>query len=462
MSVEISLIDLLDRGPEAYKAIDIRGVEAKAADAIWPAGEPALMVIRFSYEDVHDVRGKQQQLYTRWGRVETDNFRIWFSAMKFEGLRSLVDIDLGQALPSLTLRRGTTYLREKSEWPCFEGVSGEHSPVLYSAELEREVRAKFPLGVYEAISALLEIDFRPQISLDLAVGVPFYARIENLDFGEQRCKISVKFHRNMSDLALDIAVREREPHHGAVKESHRVEIDITESRTLDDYLSLWEKEIELPLAAAEDYITASLRHTKPYALDVDEDSEQVGWPFKAKMPGGNLLWDAFCRFCDKETFEAYLTSPHECRHAQDTFERAISWLLGIYGFETIWLGRTPLEQIRARATRVELGASTDILACYGKDSSLLFLFECTINPYRDEDINKLINLRRILLGEVFKDTRVQINPYIFSGAAELGVKEKGGVKVLDANDIRDLLNLATQGKTNIALFKYFGIRGSSE
>ncbi len=479
MSVRMSLQDFLERIEGVYKSIDLRIAAAKAGDT-W---QNALTVVRFSYREPEELKKQQETLETRWGKVKTSNFRIDMQAWPIatldmletrlnQGLWSLFDdhvddLQFGRSIDLLSLEgRFEKYgyaKREAEPYPFFEAFAGEHSHLLKDKEeqLQSEVKSQTLLDLYTLIRELLEVDFSRDRELDLIVAAPFYAAIRNVDFGEQSCKIEVKFHKDIKALAVSAIVQRGDRQHGPLIGKARSTIDLEESEESGEYMRLWTKQLELPNATPADYLAVSLIQTEPTALDIEKSSTQISRLLESKRPEKAPLVAACRQFLTEDELEQYLTKPVEAawpykkgsKDAADTFELAVAWLLGLCGFSIVWLGLTNHESLKEDRVR---RFGVDILASHRESENLLLLIGCTIGSPNNNDIDTLKNVRRVLQDKLFKDTQLLIKPFVFSAAPELSNKERDGVKVLDADDIKGILNYVRRGEVQRALNKYFG------
>ena len=329
-------------------------------------------------------------------------------------------------------------------------------------ELQSEVKSQTLFDLYPLICDLLEIDFAPNVSVDLVVAAPFYAAIEHVDFGEQRCKIRIKFHKDIEALEVNAVVRRGEQYNSPLRDRARSIVNLETSEESGEYMRLWTEALELPDARPTDYLYVSLVQTKPSALDIDNLSyaTQISRFLESKEPAKAPLLAALRQFLTENELEQYLTEPTEApslyrkgkRDPSATFELGVTWLLGLCGFSIAWLGQTKHEALKdGKVTRF----STDILGYYEAED-IAVLVGCTIGVPKDDDIDNLKSVRKVLLDEVFKDTRTQVKPFVFSAAPELGNKDRDGVKLLDAGDIRGILNYVRQGEVPRTLSNYFG------
>jgi hypothetical protein len=476
MSAEMTLGDFLKRLEGVYKSVDVR-VAAVKSDNMW---QNALTVVRFSCLEVVNVEQQQKQCENKWGKVRTSNFQIEMQAWEIEFFLPYIesfnegrlvlrgeDLQFGRSIDLLSLkgkfdRYGYTR-RENHSWPCFEAIAGEYCYKLDNKQLQSEVKSQTYFGLYLLISELLEVDFHKDLGLDLIVNAPFYAAIGHVDFAEQKCEIQVQFHKDVRGLAVSAIVRRGDREESPVIDKASSSIKLEESEDLGDDMRIWTKQVELLNATPANYLSVSLMQTEPTALDIEKPSfpTQVSRLLESKKPAKAPLVAAFSRFCSLNELEEYLAQPIEAKQpfkkgkkdTDATFELAVVWLLGLCGFNIIWLGQTKHETLKEnKVTRF----STDILASHHESKNLLLLVGCTIGSPKDSDIDNLKSMRRVLQDKVFKDTQLHIKPFIFSAVPELGNKERDGVKVLDTDDIRGILSQLKHGEIKRALNQYFG------
>ena len=158
------------------------------------------------------------------------------------------------------------------------------------------------------ISELFEVNFHKDLGLDLIVNAPFYAIIEDVDFAEQRCKIRVKFHKDIKALAVSAIVRRGDRDESPVRDKASSSIKLEESEDFGGCMRIWTKEVELLNATPVDYLSVSLIQTEPAALDIEKPSfpTQISRLLESKKPAKAPLVAAFSRFCSLDELEEYL------------------------------------------------------------------------------------------------------------------------------------------------------------
>ncbi|GAH88784.1 unnamed protein product, partial [marine sediment metagenome] len=186
------------------------------------------------------------------------------------------DLQFGRSVDLLSLdgrfeRYGYTR-REAHSWPCFEAYTGEYYYKLDNEQLQSEVKSHYLLDLYSLIRELFEVNFHKDLGLDLIVNAPFYGIIESYDFVEQKCKIQVKFHKDIKALATTAIVRRGESGDTPVRDKASSPIELEEAEKLDEYMRLWIKQLDLLNATPADYLFVCLIQTAPTVLDIETPS----------------------------------------------------------------------------------------------------------------------------------------------------------------------------------------------
>ena len=472
--------DFLNRLEGVYKSIDVR-IAAVKSDDMW---HNALTVVRFSCLEYKEMEERLKELKNKWGNIQTGNFTVEMQSWPFDSLDVLSehfsqgkwllfedgsgavqDLQFGRSIDLLSLegifaKYGYTR-REGHSWPCFEAIAGEHCPPLKNEQLQSEVKSKTHFDLYLLISELLEVNFHRDLGLDLIVNAPFYAAIGHVDFAEQKCEIQVQFHKDVRGLAVSAIVQRGDRDESPVIDKASSSIKLEESEDLGEYMRIWTKQVELLNATPTNYLSVSLMQTEPTALDIEKPSfpTQITRFLESKKPAKAPLVAAFSRFCSLDELEKYLAKPGEIQppspsKPSSAFEGLISWILGLCGFQSVWLGWTEHETLKeGKIEHLRL----DALAHYEKANTLL-LVACTIGR-PDQDIDAVNSIRQKLYANVFKDTSIQIRSFIFSSQPSVDVAkqlgDKVGVTIFGAEDIKGMLNCLRTGKTEDAL-AYFG------
>jgi hypothetical protein len=133
----------------------------------------------------------------------------------------------------------------------------------------------------------------------------------------------------------------------------------------------------------------------------------------------STLWHLLQAFCPSDEFLGLITNPRSSSSGRQSkpqreFERHIGWLLGLFGFVPLVLGRH--EPLRAPDSLREQG-SLDILAFHPK-RRIVLLAGCTTAPPKEDDYANLVNVRAILGKAAPPAVDLPISLAIFTAAAE--------------------------------------------
>lgn len=472
--VNARLIDIISSMDQIYKCIDLRTA------TVWIDGKwlNVLTVIRFTFEDLEAIEEKYEKLKGKWGSMKEDDFQIALKALHASKWHDLQDsfskgifdmnefnvelekqVNLGEL--KCNFYDYPQYTRKIDEWPLFEGytiTSANFNQQLGKAEPKIKLKG-FPT-IYTGICEMLQIKYNSGSNLNLVISAPLYAKIDDIDFWGQSAKVSVKRHKDMQGLRLNTILWKST---GALGSSYEKTdeikdldyVDIDTDRTLTtEFFSYFKWSKEFLNASPIDYLDARLIFKPLEALEIDKKGHYISRYLDRKSAVKNPFYNAFSRFCSRDEHFNQLLSPHTYRPKQKmgfdkVFERAVSWLLSLCGFNVIQLDE--FEKLKVKGEKVEYD-SVDILA-YNNVKSSLFLVACTIGiPKVEEDITRLNEVKRKMFEELFNETSLQIFPIIFSSCKDLSpIKEAGqryGVKVVDGNDTERLMNMVRDGEIN--------------
>jgi len=486
VSVRMTLRDFLNRVEGVYKSVDIR-IAAVKTDDIW---QNALTVVRLSCRDKEELKEYQSQLQKTLGRVETGKFIINMQSWPLESLDVLVgmlssdksmwllfngspaELHFERSIDLLDLEGdfqayGMTR-RERPAWPTFEAIAGEHCRTIDETRVQGEVKSATGLDLYSLIRELFEMNFTPNTAFSFLVAAPFYAVIEDeaMDFEGQMCRVRVKFHRNIKSLSVTAVAYTGDHESAPLRDKDRSIMSLEESEKQDEDFRLWTKRLSLPKARRNDYLSVTLMQTEPPSLDLASRSMQISRLLASKEPAKNPLLAAFREFCPEDRLESYVTKPGETRppapkDPSSAFEGYVSWILGLCGFQSVWLGWTEHETLReGKIEHLRL----DILAYYQKEDTLL-LVACTLGS-PNQDIDIVNSVKEKLYTEVFKGTSIQIRGFVFSSQPRVDVAKQlgkqAGVTVFGSEDLRGILDYVRRGEIARALSDFFGFPFKSD
>jgi hypothetical protein len=171
----------------------------------------------------------------------------------------------------------------------------------------------------------------------------------------------------------------------------------------------------------------------------------------------NPLIAVIRRFCGADDPKTLILNPElKPKHKTSEsalFELRINWLLSTLGFSGVILGN--YEKLLAGPTKHEYG-SVDIIATHSKNRTL-FLIGCSLDPPKEQDKDKLVNVAAVVEREVFANVEQRIQPLIMTSAVGCGVDidslmgRGSGVVVLDRSGLERLWDLAEGGNVDYFL-----------
>jgi hypothetical protein len=223
-------------------------------------------------------------------------------------------------------------------------------------------------------------------------------------------------------------------------------IDETQAQPTRETLSLT---VQPPEIFPFDNITLKLIH-RGSSLTIDET-----W---IRAPLQNVV-EPFLQvlgaFCSIDKFREMLLKPETFKNAPEKmFENAVSWLLSLAGFHTIYLGannkatKTSFDVLRANES-YHIG-STDIVAY--EDNERLLLVECDLSGFEEKKIQKLIEIRDYFQNSCsYKELKMV--PVLFSPRTSSEEDKKKSVAVVDGAVIKSMLEEIAKGDRKSARSK---------
>lgn len=466
MGGRVSVGELVRTFGGTYRAIDVRCAATREGES-WTN---ALLVIRLTYEAPDAARERLKAVEQRYGRVETEHFRIFAEVRPFSNWEELarcvgagvlrmgnVAIRLRQPVALEDLANEPRYshydLRafDGQQWPgVYVTVGAVESTRLSGEHLLREVG---PLGYsnpHEAINDLCEVSVSQgqNPGQEFYISAPVFAQIVEprlLPF-EKKIEVTVQRHTDISGLSVTVFFM---PEVFRTGQSSRVRKELTSFRPVERGTVLVSEvaSVEAPDVPRDMWVDIRLVHAALGEL------QQVMRQARSFIPPveRNLLFEALKRFCSEAELEEILVRPHakKAKKLKESaaFELHVAWLLGLCGLSTVVLGE--YERLLAPETKVIRG-SVDILASQAR-SNVLLLVACTMGPPKDEDFANLLNMRGILEREVFAEAEVRIVPVVFTAATESPTYREvnngfGFIPIVNADGIDTLLALLKVGQ----------------
>ncbi|MGC1122293.1 MAG: pentapeptide repeat-containing protein [Candidatus Methanofastidiosia archaeon] len=274
--------------------------------------------------------------------------------------------------------------------------------------------------------------------------MPMYSTIIGCDFDGLKATAEVKYHSNLTPT-LDISVSSRD----RIKSGVSFDLGSIKPRETDEEFKTIRLEKEFLQVSRQDRILFKLKLKELGSTYLDQEEIDVESALNRKRKLSNSLFSVLIQFCSEENLESDLLKPKSKKRTRkdpsEVFERAISWILALSGFNTIWL--QDYEKLIDKDTRAELG-SLDLIAYHpdvkagSTHGDVYIIAECTTGSVEIQKIDGLIEVKRLLHERIFSDGNVTVVPVIFCSTLASTAKsqtEGHGVKLLDREDIRDLL-----------------------
>jgi hypothetical protein len=164
----------------------------------------------------------------------------------------------------------------------------------------------------------------------------------------------------------------------------------------------------------------------------------------------NNLYQALQRFCPHSELEQLLLRPHDVGAKKGsnygrTFELRVAWLLALFGFSTVVLHEYEGLFTDSRAQL----SSADILASH-PDINAVFVIGCTTSSPNEKDFSKLLDVRGVLMNEVFVGRQVGVIPVLVTAAHGCDlyrqIDDVHYLPILDAFALRRALEKLQSGK----------------
>jgi len=475
------LKDVLKRMQGIYKTIDLR-VACFRENVEW---ENALTAIRFSHLKATEVRDIYDGLRRKWGgKVDTPRLKVACQALpiskyseltkellegtlslkkltvKFEGKR---DIDSWNC----NLTEYPHYLRKLEKWKTFEGAISTSTDIRPKMQrVDSDAKSLGFADIYSCMNEWLQSQLSHLETVDTIFSAPVYAIIDDVDVKDLTVKVKISSHIKMArSLHLDLLQLKGRGFWGQsiektgelISTSRKHLID-EKSVKLDPSFLAYEANYEIPSWNLTDFPDARLIYDKVEILEIDKKEERALAKIKeGKAPATNPFFWLFDRFCDYDELINQLKDPQgvatekKCEPSK-IFERAVSWLLALCGLQAIKLDE--YEKFKPKAGKSEYD-SVDIIV-YSNEKSLIILSSCTTGlPKLNEDVPRLLDLKKRLEEDLFKETSMKLAPVIFSSKRMVGpVKDdaaKYNVKVIDSSDAESMVMHLRDGKIQDAL-----------
>jgi hypothetical protein len=487
MSVLHYVHELLPPLGSTYQAIDIRCVairidaDGKPLECVPPSLKKqecwgnVMAVVRLTYEDVATAEARIQKHVQRFRPIQTDVLRIDCAVRPFtewdhlfSEVRDSQSLRVGDLQVKLYRHPRPIDLMAASgyfQWanPDARPVDGRNWPGLW---LKFDQGGMHPLSenrfvsiahlakyadAFEAANHLCELNVSTHNQgSDVLVVMPLYATISSAQVrSTEKCiDFQIDCHRNIQNLEVMAALRGSTSKHNG--EPFREEASISKFSADDTSGPITSKNGSAQFSdvySDDDWLRLRLMHPEIGEITRREDAVRRLIPSAER----NILLEAVTLFLkdtalDDLLVRAYDEKPPKLNEGAG-FELHVCWLLGLFGFVTILLGR--YEHIIAPHTKVRR-SSVDILAA-NQPNNLLLVVGCTLTAPEAKDFGNLANARDILKRGPFAGTGVNIVPVLFTcttgGPSHYRNEESlEMLPIIDADKIEILLRHLRQGE----------------
>lgn len=468
-AVNYSIPDVIEAVEKSFHSIDIR-VAATQEDGRWTA---EALVIRLSYESVEGARERLRKLEaSEEERVETGDFWIALAARPFAEWPELLSQLGGRAVTmngrKIGLRQAVVLETRRFQalqplwdirpfdgnlWPGLGCSAGPHDqPMFHSDSLIREVFGRWHAHPYELVNRLCGINIGQTQGhgSQFLLSVPIFARVSHTEYHpeQQRVEATVIQHEALAADVDAVAMTRGALFNMAEPWSRKSRLASTGRQSGRDGLETVSLTALLETDARDDQIQIRLGHRRLGLIQENSDFIRNLIPITAR----NNLYQALQRFCPTAYLEQLLVRPHDVAAKKGfnygrTFELRVAWLLALFGFSAIVLH--DYEELFTDS-RAQL-SSADILASH-PDIKGVFVIGCTTSSPDEKDFSKLLDVRGVLMNEVFAGRRVEVIPMLVTAAYGCDpyrqIDELQYLPILDASGIKRALEKLQSGREN--------------
>lgn len=395
-------IEALDSLIENYNSIDIR-VVAYYKEEIW---QSILTILRFRLEDVEQIKRQHEKLKD-YNLIWNDNFRVGLYALPIKewpkiqnefGRGTLVlQSDFGVNIPNEDFNHDVSesptflWLDEwNKEWFSY-GYKSNPLSTIDQRILNDQSKLSRDSGfgnIFEHLSAILEVkssDISWYNPTNILVA-PVFFKIHDATFIDQIINIQGKWCPN-PDIKLNMIVYNREPNgqQGKLKNKMPLNIAYNEGSSIQDFEISKKVDLE-PSNEPFDVMATS----KGLFLQRYGGTRKSN--LSSKITKQNSVMDIFKKFITTDELKKMLVD-FVVRGKKDkalVFERGVSWLLSLLGFNPIWLGKEYGKQ------KEKPEVDIDILASY---KNQILLVNVTTGALEPADVTRLIHAKKEFVKE---------------------------------------------------------------
>lgn len=464
---------------KTYKSMEIRAAILRFSRN-W---SNIITIVRFSYFERMELLEIRKTLEKGYQILDIGHFRIVSDVLDIEDLdRIRKTLEAGKLIISSSkfefadpiyldslqcrfggrTRKGASYsntlgLSETNCLYCVHRIPDPERIFVIPESVDSEVCSlTYFESAVQVINQRLGTDYRSAEAVDLVFEMPMYSTIICCGFDGLKATAEIRSHSNFTPT-LDISVSSRD----RIKSGVSFDLGSIKPREMDEEFKIIRLEKEFLQVSRQDRILFKLKLKELGSTYLDQEGIDVESTLNRKRKLSNSLFSVLTQFCSEENLESDLLEPKSRRKTRkdpsEVFERAISWILALSGFNTIWL--QDYEKLIDKDTRAELG-SLDLIAYHpdvkagSTHGDVYIIAECTTGSVEIQKIDGLIEVKRLLHERIFSDGNVTVVPVIFCSTLASTAKSQAeghGVKLLNREDIRDLLMELKMGKNHVLL-----------
>lgn len=408
------------------KSIDIRTLAFRLEDE-WINIVTSLF---FSEKPIEKIREEHKKL----DLPEMDNIKLFYSAQeKWIGALSKGEIwikDASRPLPfpldaiiktscidifESPISLYPDHLRTYRDWRIFgvEKVDSLSKRDECWNYLDRNTSMVIPLSyrdIYDWIRHSLKITkFHRGDKIGFIIGIPIHAKISELKVKENRIKIKLISHKDLSNLFVNVYHMRYDNYYGRSVEINRKPVSLDDYQKISGDYVYYQEEVEFPELKPHDRIEVYLRNRKFPTSEIDVNHTIV--PLEKPLEPFFL---ALNRFCEIEDFKKQLFTPETCPRTPHwkhdpawLFEEAVVWLLSLAGLSVIRLGEKETIHLDTG-----INYSADILAY--KENEYIYIIDCDIQHISLEKADHLLQIVDLLKPIQDEKGKPEIIPMIFT------------------------------------------------
>lgn len=345
----------------------------------------------------------------------------------------------------ITVNSRPSFFQPVSDWKALGGSSKEQHPNRTKCwELLEQIEGIFiSLGfenVYQWIDKALGIWKYGKGNADtFIIGLPIKAKIDNLNVKGNIVSFSVKAHKNIPNLQVNIFQWENNSRVGDWRTIETKPKPLTRlNQQIDDFV-IYTDEVKFSSIHPKHFIKTQLISTNIPRLRIDEKM--------CRPPLENTLEPlirALGKFYHLDQFKNQLLNPEKLKIKRKThgpswyFEEAVSWLLSLGGLSVIKLGEKENIHLESGFT-----ISADMLAY--KENDYLFVIDCDTQHVDPEKANHLLQIVEHFKQLQNENGKPEIIPVIFTPKEPVTVEIQRKVRVINGPKIEKLLEKAVEG-----------------